>query len=265
LSTRKLRWRKGALSKPQFPRYHQDMSARYREHAAPERLRPFVECFWSMGPGEALPEYPVLPDGCVDIVYSPSTGPQIVGTMTRVQRFTIAAGQLQIGVRFRPGTALGFVRVPGCQTTDRLLPLDDAWGAEGRQLSARIGEAKTAEQCIALLEAELVSTSESDVVRKMSAYIVQRGGQVRVDDLAFDAAMSARQLRRVFLEQMGLTPKHFCRVIRFRHSLPRLRGTPRGDWTQVALDCGYYDQAHFINEFREFSGYTPGEFAALPR
>ena len=224
-----------------------------------------MECFWSIGPGEALPEYPVLPDGCVDIVYSPSTGPQIVGTMTRVQRFTIAAGQLQIGVRFRPGTALGFVRVPGCQTTDRLLPLDDAWGAEGRQLSARIGEAKTAGQCIALLEAELVSTSESDVVRKMSAYIVQRGGQVRVDDLAFDAAMSARQLRRVFLEQMGLTPKHFCRVIRFRHSLPRLRGTPRGDWTQVALDCGYYDQAHFINEFREFSGYTPGEFAALPR
>ncbi len=246
------------------------MSARYREHAAPDRLRPYVECFWSIEAGEALPEYPVLPDGCVDIVYSPSTGAQIVGAMTRVQRFTIAGGQLQIGVRFRPGTAPGFVRVPGSQTTDRLLPLDDVWGAKGRQLGARIGEAKTAELCIALLEAELVDTSESGLVhkspvQKISAYIVQRSGQVRVEDLAFDAAMSARQLRRVFLEQMGLTPKHFCRVIRFRHSLPRLRSTPRGDWTQVALDCGYYDQAHFINEFREFSGYTPGEFAALPR
>src|ERR1035438_7407783 len=77
-------------------------------------------------------------------------------------------------------------------------------------------------------------------VQKMSAYIVDRSGQVRVDDLAFDAAMSARHLRRLFLEQMGLTPKHFCRVIRFRHSLPRLRSSVRGDWTKDELDCGYY-------------------------
>jgi AraC-like DNA-binding protein len=241
------------------------MSARYREHAAPERLRPYVECFWSIALGETIPDYPVLPDGCVDIVYSPSTGPQVVGTMTRVQRFTLEAGQIQMGVRFRPGMAPGFVRAPGSETTDRLLPLDDVWGAKGRQLAARIGEAKSEEQCIALLEAQLVDASEPGIVQKMSAYIVDRSGQVRVDDLAFDAAMSARHLRRLFLEQMGLTPKHFCRVIRFRHSLPRLRSSVRGDWTKVALDCGYYDQAHFINEFREFSGYTPGEFAALPR
>jgi AraC-like DNA-binding protein len=241
------------------------MSALYREHAAPERLRPYVECFWSIGPGQALPDYPVLPDGCVDIAYSPSTGPQIVGTMTSVQRFTLAAGQIQIGVRFRPGMAPGFVGAPGRETTDRLLPLDEVWGRKGRELGARMGAAKSAEQCIALLEANLIAESDPNIVQKMSAYIVDRGGQVRVDDLAFDAAMSARQLRRLFLEEMGLTPKHFCRVIRFRHSLPRLRVAKRGDWTQVALECGYYDQAHFINEFREFSGYTPGEFAALPR
>jgi len=241
------------------------MSARYREHPAPERLRPYVECFWSIEPGQTLPEYPVMPDGCVDIVYSQSTGPRIVGTMTSVQRFALASGQLQMGVRFRPAMAPGFVRAPGSQTTGRLLPLDDVWGPQGRQLGERIGEAKSAQQCIALLEAELVDDSEPNIVQKMSAHIVGCGGQVRVADLAFDAAMSARQLRRLFLEQMGLTPKHFCRVIRFRHSLPRLRGAPRGDWTQVALECGYYDQAHFIHEFREFSGYTPGEFAALPR
>jgi AraC-like DNA-binding protein len=241
------------------------MSARYREFAAPERLRPYVECFWSIETGQTLPEYPVLPDGCVDIVCSPASGPQIVGAMTRVKRFALAAGQPQIGVRFRPGMAAGFVRVPGCHTTDQLLPLDDVWGAQGRQLGARIGEAKSPAQSIALLEAELVDASTPGVVQKISAYIVERRGQVRVDDLAFEAAMSSRQLRRLFLEEMGLTPKHFCRVIRFRHSLPRLHGTRRGDWTKVALDCGYYDQAHFINEFREFSGYTPGEFAALPR
>jgi AraC-like DNA-binding protein len=248
------------------------MSARYREHAAAEQLRPYVECFWSIEPGEAHPEYPVLPDGCVDIVYSLSTGAQVVGTMTRVQRFSLAAGQLQIGVRFRPGMAPGFVRAGGSETTDRLLPLEAVWGAAGRQLGARIGEAKSAQQCIEVLQEQLVEASQpiaktqnGVIVQAMSAYIVNRSGQVRVDDLAFDAAMSARQLRRLFLEHLGLSPKHFCRVIRFRHSLPRLRSTRRGDWAELALECGYYDQAHFINEFREFSGYTPSEFAALPR
>jgi AraC-like DNA-binding protein len=241
------------------------MSARYREHSAPERLRPYVECFWSIEPGEALRDYPVMPDGCVDIVYSLDSGPQVVGLMTRARRFEIARGQLQIGVRFRPGIASEFIHAPGCRITDRLLPLDDVWGAKGRQLGAQIAEAKSAGECIALLEAQLVDASEPGIVQKISAYIVARNGQVRVDDLAFDAGMSARQLRRVFLEQVGLSPKHFCRVIRFRQSLAQLRGSRRGDLTEVALGCGYYDQAHFINEFREFSGYTPGEYAALPR
>jgi AraC-like DNA-binding protein len=241
------------------------MSTQYTEHAAPERLRPFVECFWSIESGEALPEYPVLPDGCVDIVYSPRGGPQVVGTMTRVRKFMFQAGERQVGVRFRPAMALGFVRAPGIETTDRILLLDDVWGAQGRRLGAQIAEAKSAKQAIALLEAELVDASAPGVVQKVSAHIVDQSGQVRMDDLAFDAGMSARQLRRLFLDQMGLTPKHFCRVIRFRHSLSHLRGAKRGDWAGVALECGYYDQAHFINDFREFSGYTPGEFQALPR
>lgn len=243
------------------------MSGRYREHAAPERLRPYVECFWTLDPGEALPEYPVMPDGCVDIVYSPGTaeGLQVVGAMTQARKFPVPAGQFAMGVRFRPGMAPAFVRAPGSETTDRLLPLGDVWGAEGWQLEAQVAEAKSAKQCVALLEAQLVDPGKPGVVQRVAAYIVNRTGQVRVDDLAFDAGMSARQLRRLFVEQIGLTPKHFCRVIRFRHSLSRLGQSRRGDWTQVALECGYYDQAHFINEFKELSGYSPGEFVALLR
>jgi len=241
------------------------MSARYREHPPPQRLQPYVECFWSLESPDAVPEYPVLPDGCVDIVYSPGAGPQLVGTMSRTRKFDFEPGDLRVGVRFRPAMATGFVQAPGSETTDRLLPLSDVWGARGRQLSARMADSRSAKQAIALLEAELVDASQPGIVQKVSAHIVDHGGQVRVDDLARDAGLSARQLRRLFLDQLGLTPKHFCRVIRFRHSLPRLRVSRRGDWAEVALDCGYYDQAHFINDFREFSGYTPGEFAALPR
>jgi hypothetical protein len=114
------------------------MSARYREHPPPPRLQPYVECFWSLESPDAVPEYPVLPDGCVDIVYSPGTGPQLVGTMSRTRKFGFDPGDLRVGVRFRPAMATGFVRAPGSETTDKLLPLSDVWGTRGRQLSARM-------------------------------------------------------------------------------------------------------------------------------
>jgi len=240
---------------------------RYREHTVSGPLAPYVECFWSIAAGEALPEYPVLPDGCVDIVYAPSTGPGVglVGTMTQARRFPLPAGEFQMGVRFRPGMAGSFVRIPGSESTDRMIPLSELWGARARHLEMQIAESNSIEQAIGLLEAQLVDPEEPGVVQRVTAYIVENQGQVRVDDLAFSAGMSARQLRRLFVEQIGLSPKHFCRVIRFRHSAGQLRGRIRGDLTLIALDCGYYDQAHFINEFREMSGFSPSEFVSLSR
>ena len=118
------------------------MSARYREYAPPERLRPYVECFWSVETSESIPDYSVLPDGCVDIVFSPNTGLEIVGAMTHARNFAIASDSPQVGVRFRPGMALGFVRAPGSQTTDQLVPLAAMWGAKGRALEARMNDAE---------------------------------------------------------------------------------------------------------------------------
>src|SRR5579864_4097502 len=243
------------------------MSTPYREFAPPERLKQFVECFWTHKPGRAVPDYPVLPDGCVDIVYSPSLASdlQVVGTMTSAKRFSFSAGDLQFGVRFRPAMSRAFLPVPGLDTTDQSIPLSDLWGADARRLTGQISEAQSARQCISFIEERLSQPREITGVQRLCSSIVEQAGQVRVDDLAFQAGLSARQLRRQFLEQVGLSPKHFCRVIRFRNILLRLRQAGPPDWARVALDCGYYDQSHFINEFRQFSGYTPGEFAALDR
>jgi AraC-like DNA-binding protein len=191
--------------------------------------------------------------------------PQLVGVMTSVRKFELSAGQMGFGVRFRPGMSQVFLPVPALDTTDRQLALSDLWGSDALRLGEQISEARSAIQCIELMEARLRSPSDISVVQRLCNSIVAQAGQVRIDDLAFQAGLSARQLRRLFLEQVGLSPKHFCRVIRFRNSLSRLPRLGRGDWAQVALDCGYYDQAHFINEFRQFSGYTPLEYAALGR
>jgi len=158
-----------------------------------------------------------------------------------------------------------FLRVPGHQLTDRSIALEDVWGALGRHLSQQIAEAKSTRRRIALIEQSLRDPGETGVVQWICPLIVARSGRVNIDKLAFQAGLSSRQLRRIFFEQTGLTPKHFCRVIRFRHSLSFLTSSKRGEWAQVALECGYYDQAHFDNEFRELSGYSPSQFVALQR
>jgi AraC-like DNA-binding protein len=244
------------------------MTGRYSEHPVPPRLAPYVECLWTLEADQPISDYPVLPDGCVDIVFSRGRNrqdAQVVGTMTHARKFAFSAGQFDCGVRFRPGMSYGFMRLPGTEIADRSLPLSEAWGTPGRELNSRLGDARSPIECIGMIADVLRILPEHGVVQSVATAIVARCGQVRVDELAFDAGMSARQLRRLFLEQIGLTPKHLSRVIRFRESVSRLGKTKRGDWTQVALDCGYYDQAHFINEFRELSGYRPAEFAARAR
>ncbi len=259
------------------------MTGRYSEHPVPDRLAPYVESLWTLEADQPISEYPVLPDGCVDIVFSrggSSRDAQVVGTMTRARKFALSAGQFDCGVRFRPGMSYGFIRLPGTEIADRSVPLNEAWGTPGRDLNARLADARSATECIGMIADALRTLPahglvqhglvqhglvQDSVVQRVATEIVARCGQVRVDELAFDAGMSARQLRRLFLEQVGLTPKHLSRVIRFRESVSRLGKTKRGDLTQVALDCGYYDQAHFINEFRELSGYRPAEFAARAR
>ena len=74
--------------------------------------------------------------------------------------------------------------------------------------------------------------------------------------------LSHRRFAQIFHDQVGLTPKSFSRVRRFQRVLSRVHRVPNIDWPEVALDCGYYDQAHFIHDFQAFSGFTPTVYAA---
>ena len=90
-------------------------------------------------------------------------------------------------------------------------------------------------------------------------------GQRRIDAVVGDLNVSARKLERQFLTQVGMTPKLFSRLVRFDRAVRDLASRGATPWSQFALAHGYSDQAHFINEFREFAGVTPAEFEAESR
>lgn len=83
-----------------------------------------------------------------------------------------------------------------------------------------------------------------------------------MDYLASHACFSRKQYERMFTENIGLTPKQFMRVVRFQYAIYRRSADKNLTLTSLAYECGYYDQSHMINEFREFSGVAPREFFA---
>ncbi len=234
---------------------------KYREFTPPERLRAYVESFWTVAGGGG--EHRVLPDGCEDIVFQKGGPLLAVGAMTCARVHAVGVGYEALGARFHPGMAREFLRVPGNELTDRSPDLSALWGARGERLARRMGAAGDAREAMSLLEAELPSPEEdSGAVRRMTLWVVENGGRVRVDDLARWAGLSQRHLRRVFLERTGLSPKMFCRVVRFRGLIERLTAREAAvGWAERALDSGYYDQSHMANEFRELSGLTMADFS----
>jgi AraC-like DNA-binding protein len=220
----------------------------YRELAPSPALRPYVECYWTVHAVRDCPAYPVLPDGCADLLFTGARELQLVGSMTAAQNVALAKGAETLGVRFRPAMAALFVRAPWEKVTDRIV---DAEGtrALADQLQQPIGR-------IAAIENWLHMERDPGPVQKMTDWFSK--SPIRIDELSRQAGLSPRQLRRVFLAETGLTPKYLCRVLRFRRAVQQMSSLlPQPDFAALALDMGYYDQAHFINEFRQFSGHTP--------
>jgi AraC-like DNA-binding protein len=248
------------------------MSFSYREFPPSPRFRAHIECFWWHESGAAIPSYRVLPDGCVDILFqrkgNESGALRVVGTMTRAHRFELPARQIALGVRFRPAMAARFLRVGATEIVDRAIDLGDFWSSRRtRFLAGRIAEAETPEEGAAQIEAALGEAPALDAPEKAIAQLVDSRGIVNLDDLADAARLSPRHFRRVCLERTGISPKRLTRILRFRIAVTRATPERQGDWAGVALECGYYDQAHLINEFREFSGVAPGNFCndLIPR
>ena len=221
-----------------------------------------MECFWTSDTGSAPALQRVMPDACEDVIWVPGTNSlSAVGAMTRAQVFAHAPRQTIGGVRFRPSMARGYLGVPANELTDRMAGLEELWGARGAGLRRRVSGAENAEELVRLLGAELKPPDAITPLQRLTLFVLDSGGRASVDDMARLAGVSQRHLRRLFLEQTGLTPKMFCRVVRFRNLLNGWQKRGPLNWAERALEAGYYDQSHMVNDFRELGGLTPGEYA----
>ena len=229
----------------------------YRELPTAPALAPWAECAWTVHAPSDVGGYAVPPDGCLDIVYSPATGLRAIGAMTAERRYDLAGASV-CGIRFRPGMAAAFLKAPAGELTDLEVRLEDLWGAPARALAERMADAPSAGAAAGLLAAALPAPPpDPDPVQRAIAAIAGAHGAVDVDDIARAANLSPRQFRRRCLEAAGLSPKHLCRVLRFRRAGELAAASPGLKWSLIAVDAGYFDQAHLIRDFKEFTGRSP--------
>ena len=205
----------------------------------------------------------VLPDGCADVIFDVERGSGfVVGTMT--SSLIVPAGTMPhlFGIRFRPGRARLGIGVPLAEVTDSSVPLRDARSI-GAGFAERVAAAPTFAARIAVVEQMLsrgLTVAVPDRTIDAAITLIERDGGSRVvESIAGTVGISRQHLARKFAHAVGVPPKTFARIARFRRVVRSARNTDV-DWAELALEAGYFDQSHLIADFREFTGMSPVPF-----
>ena len=171
-------------------------------------------------------------------------------------------------------TPLGAYRLLGGVPMDALsgqvVDLADVLGAGLRRLADQLREAPSRRQQFALLDAYLLRRAQdgpepTPEVAWAWRRLMATGGKLPIHRLAAEVGWSHKHLITRFRQQVGLPPKTAARLIRFDAVWRRLANHPSARWDQVAVECGYADQAHLIRDFRQFTGASPTEFPTHPQ
>jgi AraC-like DNA-binding protein len=187
----------------------------------------------------------------------------VVGPRARYEVVDTADMEEIVGIVFQPGGFAGLFRERADLFFDRSIALDDVW--VGERLADRLSEVPAPVEKLRTLEVLLTQllhqgTRRSELVDH--AIYLFRDRSLSVAQCARSVGVSERRLSRVFCEQVGMGPKMWFRICRFQTAVRALHQGVDVPWAELALRCGYYDQSHFANDFRAFSGINPSTYSA---
>lgn len=230
----------------------------------------FVEHFWLVRwdrRGQPPQAVETLPHPSVHLVIERGQPGRLGGVSSG--RFTrLLEGQGRVfGIKFRPGGFRPFWTEPMRSLTDRTLPLADAFGTDGAAFEAAIVALDDDDARLLVAETFLRARLPAPdpnvaLIDGLVARIIADRTLVRVEQLADLAGLGTRALQRLFNDYVGITPKWMIQRYRLHEALARLTDGGATDWVAFALALGYFDQAHFIRDFKTMVGVTPTQYAA---
>jgi AraC-like DNA-binding protein len=237
------------------------------EHYAPQSpLAEHIHLFWYFdGILGTTPRERLLPDGSSNVIIDLGTDSSIItGAHSKYFEVEASLAMRVMGIWFKPGGAFRFMSLPASEIRDQHVALDDVWGAFANELRDQLAAAPTPAAKFAITERALLDRFMRGREHHPAVRfgLAQFGHVARVTPVIDAIGISARRFEQVFDQQVGLTPKLFCRIRRFQRVLHLINEQRDIDWTDIALSCGYFDQPHFINDFQAFSGINPTEYVA---
>ncbi len=262
----------------------------YLERSPHPALRPYIKTFWyACDPAATHGHERVLPNGHAQVVISlardyltdanhPTDPLQhtpaaiFLGLYSRYQHIdTIDLAEL-IGIVFHPGGTLPFFPDNTHLFTNCETSLEALWGNAAANLRNDLREANTPSHKFDLLDFALRHRlGESKHPRRVPildyalTHLHRAPGTTTIAALTRDIGISPRHLSQLFREQIGVSPKLYCRIQRFQQVVQQMHRGADIHWAELALACGYYDQSHFSNDFHAFSGLSPTEYSATQR
>lgn len=177
-----------------------------------------------------------------------------------------------LGVKLRVGAAYAIFGIPACELTNQVVNLEDIWGNTAKTLVERIASLATPAEKVRRVEEVFTGLAQRSLEKnfptELAALEALSNSPVSpISGIAGQLGYSSRQLQRKLNDFVGLPPRLFKRISRFEKAWQLIQASARKEdfcWSDIALRCGYSDQAHFIRDFKEFTGSTPAAFAAGP-
>ncbi|MFS4466188.1 AraC family transcriptional regulator [Maribacter sp. 2210JD10-5] len=255
----------------------------YQTYEPHSDLKPLVDCYWTLEvPEQSEPQKQrIVPDGCIEMAFILGNDikrytsenefilqPRAMVLGQTIEPFYIEPTGLvkTFAVRFYPYGFANFVSEPISNLANKETPIVQLFGTENADdLEQKIIKAENTEQRISIIEKFLLDRLNDEktiniIVKNTVDSLLFTNGSASINSILKDDLSKRRQLERNFKKQIGVSPKQLGKVIRLQTALKMILNQKSENLTNIAYENEYFDQAHFIKDFREFTGINPKEF-----
>lgn len=257
---------------------------KYQEIIPGERLKQYIRCYYTFESDSNVElDDTVFPGGHMEIIFNlgegiwqsavndvfqPTPDIELWGKLTQPLAVKSAGKNRMLGIRFYAHSAAYFFKEELSEFNNQVMDLRDLMGSSARKLHAQLREVPQLSKRIELIEDYLLSRLSSrdrrirhialvgEIIKDMHV----NESSEKIDTIASRYNISSRYLTKLFLQYTGVTPRLYTKIHRFQQSL-QLVSENQSSLTSIAYECGYFDQSHFIRDFKSFTGVTPSSYS----
>ncbi len=249
----------------------------FQEALPATTLQPYIRSYYFCDSDLNIPQSHIFPsDGGVEVIFilknhlklgfdaanlKSITGVNLIGPYNRSLYVRNDIENTILGIRFHPGRVRNFFPVFSDEIIENIVNLSDLWGEKGRNLEEMVHSARSFHEITGILDQFFLKHllyERNNFISETAVRLIKNSrGQLFVKDIADNLNISKRQLERLFIPSIGISPKRLCRIERFTSLLRYISIYPEFAWAEIAAEWEFTDQAHLIKEFNFFTGMSP--------